>query len=274
MTLGVLCEDPALAGAIGRLEGVDEIYCAAAPAGRRARWIQTLPYITRTAADLRPGGKNISGFPVPDPDAAGFLVRGLDGLEYILESGTDREVIADAALYTMNKRAALHLLDNGVSRLTLPYEIDRKSMISRGEAEHSCLVLYGRIPLMISAQCYFKNSGLKCRAPDKGKGEDITFLRDRKGVSFPVKRFCAECTNVIYNSVPLSLHRDIKAVMAFAPSSVRLDLTTEPEKEAMKIVKYYVNLIRRAASGEDLKELTEAPPFCAYTRGHFGKGVL
>ncbi|MCR4908177.1 MAG: hypothetical protein K5985_05045 [Lachnospiraceae bacterium] len=270
MTIGVLCEDPVIAGRCGAVDGVDEIYCAGAVTEGKARWIQTFPYILRSAADPRPLKKTSSGLPEIDPAASGVLIRGLDGLEYLLESGYKGEIIADATLYSMNSRSVRCLLENGISRLTAPYEIDRHSLMSRGGADKTCLVVYGRIPLMVSAQCVFLNSGSGCAVRNGEKSGNVMMIKDRKGAYLPVKRFCGECLNVIYNSVPLSLHKDIKDVLSFAPSSLRLDITTETEEEALKIVKYYVNLVRGSSTGK--KE--EKPPFSAYTRGHFSKGML
>ena len=65
--------------------------------------------------------------------------------------------------------------------------------------------VYGRAPMMISAGCVRKTSG-QC----KGSGDAFLQIRDRMGETFPVRCVCGRdrdlCHNVIFNSVPLSLH--------------------------------------------------------------------
>lgn len=82
-------------------------------------------------------------------------------------------------------------------------------------------------------------------------------LTDRYHKRFPVVRNCTHCFNVIYNSVPLSLHKDMEKWHSITE---RLDFTTETEEETFRILQYY---------GGVYKEL----PFADYTTGHEKRGV-
>ncbi len=265
MNIGVNCEDPALASMLSQKEGVTEVFCSSYPAGlpEEKRWIQTLPHLLRSAADQRRVPADGTGFPSLDPRARGVLVRGIDSLAYVCSCGFSGEIISDASLYTMNAASVEFLLRQGVSRMTAPFEIDRYSLKDRGYADKTVLVVYARIPLMVSAQCVFLNTGKACPAGEEGPR--LMFLTDRKGMSFPVRRVCEYCYNIIYNSVPLSLHKDRDRISDFSPASVRLDFSVETKEEAGRITDFFIRLFNGSA-GE--------APFSSYTRGHFGKGIL
>ena len=94
---------------------------------------------------------------------------------------------------------------------------------------------------------------------------DLFKVRDRKGKEFPVKNCCSYCYNVIYNSVPVSLHGWSEEVRKCSPASVRLAFTTESNKEAAAVAKRFV---KEYLWGEELGE-----PGYEFTRGHYKRGV-
>ena len=61
------------------------------------------------------------------------------------------------------------------------------------------LIVYGYLPMMVSAQCVKKTMEGCTGRPE------VLYLRDRKGKAFPVKNQCRFCFNTIYNESPLSL---------------------------------------------------------------------
>ena len=85
-------------------------------------------------------------------------------------------------------------------------------------------------------------------------------LIDRMGKEFPVYTNCRHCTNIIYNSVPLSLHKKVKD----KSGKYRLDFTTENEKETKEVLKYFCQIYEK--DGEN-------PPYKEYTTGHEKRGA-
>ena len=120
-------------------------------------------------------------------------------------------------------------------------------------------LVYGSIPVMTSTQCLKKCAGHCQKTPELFK------VRDRKGKEFPVKNCCSYCYNVIYNSVPVSLHGWSEEVRKCSPASVRLAFTTESNKEAAAVAKRFV---KEYLWGEELGE-----PGYEFTRGHYKRGV-
>ena len=67
---------------------------------------------------------------------------------------------------------------------------------------HTEILVYGRLPVMVSAQCLLKTNG-RCLKQQGGK--KVCRLTDRMGKTFPVSAECRYCYNIIYNSTPLVL---------------------------------------------------------------------
>ncbi len=72
--------------------------------------------------------------------------------------------------------------------------------------------------------------------------------------------------NIIYNSVPLSLHGELAKWDERV--DFRIDLTVEDERESRKILEYFANLQADGYPAAGAK-----PPFGDYTTGHEKRGV-
>ena len=194
--------------------------------------------------------------------ADGFLLRSSEQLEYFRqffqESFEKKEMIADAGIYTYNKEARQFLEDWGIDRDTLPLEANRKELLQRG-CEGSEMIVYGYLPLMVTAQCLVKNTS-GCR-----KTPELLRLRDRKHADFPVRNQCAVCTNMIYNSVPLDLISAGKEISELHPASFRLSFTVEDKEETLRIVRAAKACLLRGEAAEKAVE--------SGTKGHFKRGV-
>jgi putative protease len=115
-------------------------------------------------------------------------------------------------------------------------------------------VIYGRIPMMVTANCVQKTTD-RCQPQENPKALDLI---DRYHKRFPVQRNCTHCFNVIYNSVPLSLHKELCKWSGLVTG--RLDFTTENETETLEVLEYFAGT---------RKEL----PYGEYTTGHEKRGV-
>ena len=84
---------------------------------------------------------------------------------------------------------------------------------------------------------------------------------------FPVRCVCGHCSNVIYNSLPLSLHSFVKSgdpVISAAAGWI-CAFTTESGPETMDILRWY------SSGGEDPDTRSV---FREYTTGHYRKSAL
>lgn len=189
----------------------------------------------------------------------GIMVRSLDEIAFIKEWGNENwQMVSDSNLYTYSNEASEYFYRLGMMQDTIPVELNRKEILRR-ENSRSEMIIYGRLPLMITAQCIHKNT-LGCMHQPK-----VLNLKDRYSVHFPVKNFCPECYNVIYNSLPVCLFKEDVTVKKIAPAAVRLSFTTETEEEAEQILTIYGDIYKNGGI------LGQLPMEC--TNGHFKRGV-
>lgn len=189
----------------------------------------------------------------------GIMVRSLDEIAFIKEWGNENwQMVSDSNLYTYSNEAAEYFYRLGMIQDTIPVELNRKEILRR-ENSRPEMIIYGRLPLMITAQCIHKNT-LGCMHQHK-----VLNLKDRYSVHFPVKNFCSECYNVIYNSLPVCLFKEDVTVKKIAPAAVRLSFTTETEEETEQILTIYGDIYKNGGI------LGQMPMEC--TNGHFKRGV-
>ncbi|MBQ6361389.1 MAG: hypothetical protein IJJ25_09625 [Lachnospiraceae bacterium] len=219
-----------------------------------AEAVLALPYVFRNA-----GEKWLSGHKKKLQEAGfdGFLIRNIDEAGYFAENDIAGKRIFDAGLYTWNHVSAETMRSFGADELTLPYELNFHELQDRGLDGADTLVVYGKIPLMLSAQCTKKNTGgcLKKNGTPAVFSPAYSKLADRKGAVFAEDSRCLLCYTVIYNSVPMWLLDRIPDGI----SRVRLNFTDETEEETLAVLQAFAER-RRPAEG-------------SFTRGHFTRGV-
>ena len=167
------------------------------------------------------------------------------------------KVSADHSLYSWNTQAAKELSSWGNQYRTLSVELNRKELEASADLT-SELIVYGRIPMMVSAQCICKNT-IGC----KKQPVELTLV-DRMRNRFPVKNNCRECYNVIYNSLPLSLADQWSSVRTLSLRSVRLSFTIETQTQMAEVLAVYKELAKTGKTSAKLENTT---------RGHYKRGA-
>ena len=198
--------------------------------------------------------ENVKGYYVSQPDSLCFVKEMFEKLQV-----SDMEIRGDLSFYIANNTAS-DLFKGDFTSFTVSPELN-KAEIKNMEQEKSELMIYGRIPLMQTANCVLNTTG-NCR-----KTEGFTYVSDRLGVRFPIITHCSEkvCYNTIYNSVPLSLHKHLKEILNIGLSGLQIRFTNETKDD----VKAVYHIFEMGKSGV----LPENVPY-DYTNGHFIKGVL
>lgn len=187
---------------------------------------------------------------------SGVMFRSYDEYEFLLRHQYKGMLIADSNIYSFNQKAKQFFNMKNV-KTVIPIELNEKELKKR-----SCtgdeLIIYGNVPVMISAQCVNKNTK-SCSKDNK-----VLYLKDRYNKQFITKCCCEGCYNVIYNSVPTVLADKYDNIQKLAPSSVRMDFTFESANETEKIAKYCIDIINNNVDNK---------MFDDFTRGHFTRGV-
>ena len=130
----------------------------------------------------------------------GWLVRTMGELEYLNTHGAAGKRIADSHCYVFNDLAAHVLAEAGADEVTYSLELNAGELAhlaaagEDGAALPCILEVYGRAPLMLSANCVRGDAAaaggsLSCPG-DRG----FTALTDRKGAKLPVESFCGRDT--------------------------------------------------------------------------------
>lgn len=206
-----------------------------------------------------------------EPETDGVLTGSLEGYAWLRENRQEQMIVLDANLYLWNEEAAAFFCreaEPGIERteFTLPVEGDRRQLRTLAAADWE-MIVYGRSVMMVSANCIRKTCG-KCLLSTGLSPEKVGFyeLTDRYRKKFPVSTQCRHCYNIIYNSLPTSLHREISQIKEWGLGALRLQFTTENAEETGRIARWY------AAALQGKKEDGEMP-FIQTTRGHFKNGV-
>ena len=186
-----------------------------------------------------------------------FLARSFESAAHLMRLGFAKLTILDAGVYTWNAEALMWAEENGFMRVTAPYELNKKELRRRGSSG-SEIIVYGRIPLMVTAQCLRKNLTGCSGKPG------IIYLRDRTKRVFPVKHDCIFCYNTVYNSEILSLISEKEFLDAAGFAMRRILLTTETYDESENVLISF----ERSYHGDQPEN-----PGVSYTKGHFNRGV-
>lgn len=197
----------------------------------------------------------------------GVLIRNLEELQWLKEMNYSKPIITDANMYIWN-HSAYDFFNKDTEEHFTSYELNYREITALKEKiENNNLshIVYGRIPMMITANCVERT--LKgCLKESSGS---FRLLEDRYHKLFPVYLNCRHCYNIIYNTVPLSLHQNISKLEKLGIHSFRLDFTTETVEEADKIMSYYESILYK-----DKESISKGQfPFSEYTNGHLKRGV-
>ena len=222
-------------------------------AGKKCNYI--MPYIfraeTRKYYESDAARRMLSAY-----DA--IVVKSLDEAGYLKECGLTNPLIADHNLYAFNRESEAFLKEQGFASDTVPLELNAKEIGKRGCADSEILV-YGHLPMMVSAQCLKKTAGRCNKVPE------VLYLRDRMKKDFPVKTNCQFCYNIIYNSAPSVLLENRDEIRKLSPAAIRLSFTLEDKKQVLSVTEKYIDAFCKE---KDIR--LDLPEF---TRGHFKRGV-
>jgi len=115
---------------------------------------------------------------------------------------------------------------------TASFELRIAQIRDMAKSINTELIVYGRLPLMVSDQCIISRSEGRCNCQNPSQ------LSDRMGSVFPVVREF-EHRNVIYNSKKLFMADKREDVYAAGLWGVRLMFTTEGARECVEVAKSF-----------------------------------
>ncbi len=147
--------------------------------------------------------------------------------------GMGFRVHGDFGLNVMNSQALKELKKLGLLSATLSFELNFPQIRDISKCIDTELIVYGRLPLMITENCIIKSRTDRCAC------ESAISLTDRTGKSFPIVRDFTH-RNVLLNSHKLFL-ADKDEYKSAGLSFARFLFTTENQRECASVVMRYLN---------------------------------
>lgn len=180
-----------------------------------------------------------------------LLVGNLGGLALADDLGF--QIRGDWALQVFNSETLYVLKQRGLLSAAASFELSFPQVRDLEKVLPTELLVYGRLPLMLTRHCLVKNHFGACRC---GEGQTLT---DRRGERFLVEREYG-CRSGIYNGKPLYLADRQKDWQELGLWAVRLCFVDESPERCVQVLREY----RVGAT---------TPPE-EFTRGLYYRGVL
>ncbi len=142
----------------------------------------------------------------------------------------------DFGLNIFNSASANVCRDLKLASATVSFEMTLPQIRDLSKAVNMEMIIYGRLPLMITEQCLIKNKTGECACQS---GVPIK-LTDKTGADFPVVKEADTCRSVLLNGKKLywlDRQNDLAKLGLWA---VRINFTTENAREVDRILEEYM----------------------------------
>ena len=149
--------------------------------------------------------------------------------------GLGFDVRGDFGLNIFNSYSLKAAEGLGIVSQTLSFELRLSEIRDMAKAMDTELLVYGRLPLMVTKNCIVKTSMGVCAC------DNFSGIMDKTGANFPVvKEF--GCRNVVLNSKKLYMADKLDELSSVGLWGLRLAFTTENAKECAAVYKSYLGL--------------------------------
>lgn len=145
------------------------------------------------------------------------------------------QVRGDFGLNVFNSHTVELLRQAGLRSVTASFELRMAQIRDLAKAVDTEMIVYGRLPCMITEQCVIRNSAGRCSCHVQNQ------LTDRHGSAFPVVRAFG-CRNVIYNANKLYLADKREDYETAGLWGARLLFTTETPRACVEVARSYLGL--------------------------------
>ena len=183
----------------------------------------------------------------------GYLIRNTESFTFLTKHIPKEKlrIRLDHNMYVMNEEAQRFWKEQNVTLFSASLEATKRELEAFRDRKPMEIPVYGKIPLMVSAQCIQANQkACVCQDP-KEWHKQITF-EDQKKRRFVCVNYCRYCYNIIYHDIPLYLEELADQSTTIA-GSIRYSFTTE--------------------SASQVERILQGDMPCKTQRGHFDLGI-
>ena len=183
----------------------------------------------------------------------GYLIRNMESFAFLTKYIPKEKlrIRLDHNMYVMNEEAQRFWKEQNVTLFSASLEATKRELEAFQNYEPMEIPVYGKIPLMVSAQCIQANQKV-CVCQDPKEWHKQIIFEDQKKRRFVCVNYCRYCYNIIYQDIPLYLE-EIADQSTTIAGSIRYSFTTES-----------ASLVERILQGN-------MP--CKTQRGHFDLGI-
>ena len=151
----------------------------------------------------------------------------------MLAKSVGMQVRGDFGLNVFNSLTMEMIKQAGFLSATASFELRIAQIRDLSKTIDTEMIVYGRLPLMVSDQCVIRHSSGRCTCSTPAQ------MADRMGAVFPVvKEF--GCRNVIYNAHKLYLADKSEDLYGAGLWGLRMLFTTETPREAVEVARVYL----------------------------------
>mgnify|MGYP004516647171 FL=1 len=194
-------------------------------------------------------------------DTFGDKMPDISGIERLsatnigqLDMCKGKTLFGESSFNVTNSVALDMYKDMGISCMHLSNELTLGEIRDMTKSADTEITIYGKIAVMLTKACVIKNGLGKCGCIK----ERFLYMCDRTGKKFPVIANRLNCTNTIFNAVPVVMSDRLNELENIGVRYLRLEFTDESADDMKKIISHYKN-------GEKCS--------FEFTRGHYYRGV-
>ena len=200
----------------------------------------------------------------------GVLVRNVGGLRFFREQGL--AITGDFSLNVTNELTAAFFMEEGLTRVTASYDLNREQLLSLVAAtppEWLEVVVHQHMPMFHMEHCVFcavlspgtnkTNCGRPC-------DDHVVKLRDRIGVEHLLTADVG-CRNTLFNAVPQSAAEAVPSLLACGVGHFRVELLDESADTIGDIIRGYRDLLAGRTTGREVWGRLRAANRVGVTRG-------
>jgi putative protease len=219
-----------------------------------------------------------------EPDAV--LIRNTGALQFYLRKRAELEaagegarlpeLIGDFSLNIANHKAANLMLDLGLARVTLSYDLNAQQMadlLRRMDGSKAEIVIHQHLPMFHTEHCVyctFLSEGTDYTNCGRPCEKHRVSLRDRIGMSHPV-RVDDGCRNTVYNAIEQSGAEYLRGFIELGAGTFRVEFLEEPAEKVAEVIRLYTDAIRGKIGGTEVWRTLKAINQLGVTRGQLVK---
>lgn len=155
--------------------------------------------------------------------------------QVVMARSAGMKLRGDFGLNAFNSYTLEMLNDMGFLSATASFELRIAQIKDMAKPLDTELIIYGRLPLMVSDQCIIKESAGRCACQTPAQ------MADRMGSVFPVVKEYG-CRNVVYNAHKLYLADKKEDLYSAGLWGLRMMFTTESARECVEVAKGHMGL--------------------------------